>query len=84
MHILRAHIVILKVIPGRKKLEFFGIDFDAPVAKFATNAAVAFAGALREVDGRFVFNSPADTAAVVGFGHDGTCWKAMTEMNRVK
>jgi hypothetical protein len=69
MHLIGPHIVIGNVVPGSKQLECGRSDFDAPIAQFGADGAVAFSGALREVDGRLVLDSAADTAAVVCFGH---------------
>ena len=71
MHLIRPHIVIRNIVPGREKLELGRLDFDGPVAQFATDGAVAFTGAFGEVDWRFVFDCAADTAAVVDLGHVG-------------
>ena len=69
VHLIGVHIVVGNVVPGRKELESGGSDFDAPKAQFATDGAVAFSGALAEVDGSFVLDRTADAAAVVELGH---------------
>src|SRR6185436_8764910 len=64
-----AEAVVAQCIGARQETEGVGFDERTPVADLGAEAAITFAGALRQVDVGFEANCTAVTAAVIGLFH---------------